>query len=188
MATISVSLPADGQTADAADYNVPINTIVSAINGGLDSNNISAGGLVPNNLTSGTGTSWALASWVPTWTVLTIGNATQACKFVQIGKTVICKVDVVLGSTSAMGSGKPTFTLPVTAASATANLAMATARYNAGGVLALGQVQLADTTHGLLCDFLANGTYVTEDQFTNAAPGTWAASSTITATFIYEAA
>lgn len=42
MGTISVTLPQDGTTADVADYNNPITTIVTAINGNLDSNNISS--------------------------------------------------------------------------------------------------------------------------------------------------
>lgn len=42
MGTISVSLPADGTVADVSDYNTPINTIVNAINGGLDNDNIAA--------------------------------------------------------------------------------------------------------------------------------------------------
>lgn len=186
--TISLNLPSDGQSIDASDVNNPFNTIAAVINGGIDADNIEAAGVVPSALVAGTGTSWAWQSWVPTWTTLTIGNATQACKYIQIGKTVVARIDVVLGSTSAMGTGKPTFTLPVTATSATASLAMATVRYNAGGVLALGQIQLATTTTGALCDYLANGTYVTEDQLTSAAPGTWATSSTITGTFVYEAA
>lgn len=41
MSTISVGLPSDGQTIDAADYNVPINTIVTLVNGNIDTNNIS---------------------------------------------------------------------------------------------------------------------------------------------------
>ena len=42
MATVNVSLPADGDTIDAADYNTPITTIVSEINGNLDNANIDA--------------------------------------------------------------------------------------------------------------------------------------------------
>jgi hypothetical protein len=42
MATINVTLPADGDTIDASDYNVPVNTIVNEINGNLDNSNISA--------------------------------------------------------------------------------------------------------------------------------------------------
>lgn len=43
MGTISVSLPSDGQTIDAADVNSPINTIVAVINGNLDNDNIASG-------------------------------------------------------------------------------------------------------------------------------------------------
>lgn len=42
MGTISVSLPADGTTADVADYNTPIQTIVDEINGQLDNDNIAS--------------------------------------------------------------------------------------------------------------------------------------------------
>jgi len=42
MASISVSLPSDGDTIDAADYNTPINTIVNDYNGNITNANISA--------------------------------------------------------------------------------------------------------------------------------------------------
>ncbi len=42
MGTISVSLPSDGDAIVVADYNTPINTIVTAINGNLDSDNLAA--------------------------------------------------------------------------------------------------------------------------------------------------
>lgn len=41
MPTISVSLPSDGTAASVSQYNTPITTIVNAINGNLDSSNIS---------------------------------------------------------------------------------------------------------------------------------------------------
>lgn len=40
MATINVTLPSDGETADVADYNTPINAIVNEFNGNIDNNNI----------------------------------------------------------------------------------------------------------------------------------------------------
>jgi len=46
MATISVSLPSDGQTIDASDYNTPINTIVNEFNGNIDNANIKAGAAI----------------------------------------------------------------------------------------------------------------------------------------------
>jgi hypothetical protein len=42
MANISVSLPSDGETIDATDYNTPINTIVTDYNGNIDNSNIAA--------------------------------------------------------------------------------------------------------------------------------------------------
>jgi len=46
MATISVSLPTDGTTADTSDYNTPITTIVNEINGNLDNANIKSGAAI----------------------------------------------------------------------------------------------------------------------------------------------
>lgn len=43
MATISLSLPSDGQTIDAADVNTPLNTISAVINGNLDDDNVKVG-------------------------------------------------------------------------------------------------------------------------------------------------
>lgn len=40
MATVSVTLPTDGTTADVTDYNTPLTTIVTEINGNLDNANI----------------------------------------------------------------------------------------------------------------------------------------------------
>lgn len=57
MATISVSLPSDGETIDVSDYNTPITTIVNEINGNLDNNNISASAAIAGSklATSGIG-------------------------------------------------------------------------------------------------------------------------------------
>lgn len=52
MGTISVSLPSDGQTVDAADYNTPINTIVTVINGNLDVNNMADAAITPAKWTN----------------------------------------------------------------------------------------------------------------------------------------
>jgi len=113
MTTVSLTLPSDGDTIDAADVNTPFNTIANAINGNLDSTNVSAGGLTPANLTSGTGTSWAMQSYSPTLTNITIGNGTTSFKYIQIGKTVVVRYNITLGSTSSVGTDV-SFTLPVT--------------------------------------------------------------------------
>lgn len=43
MATVSTTLPSDGQTIDAADVNTPINAILSEFNGNIDNDNIKTG-------------------------------------------------------------------------------------------------------------------------------------------------
>jgi len=58
MGTVSVSLPSDGQTIDAADYNTPINTIVSEINGNLDNSNIASDAAIDRSKISGFTDGW----------------------------------------------------------------------------------------------------------------------------------
>lgn len=58
MATISVSLPSDGTTADVSDYNTPITTIVTAINGGLDDANIASAAAIARTKIASSTTLW----------------------------------------------------------------------------------------------------------------------------------
>lgn len=51
MATITVSLPSDGDTIDAADYNTPITTIVDEINGGIDADNLASNAVTTAKIT-----------------------------------------------------------------------------------------------------------------------------------------
>jgi hypothetical protein len=81
MATISVSLPADGSTADVADVNTPITTIVNAINGNLDSNNISSlngsklvAASVPGSALDATTTQGWIAGLAAPNTITALGN------------------------------------------------------------------------------------------------------------------
>src|SRR4051812_42420252 len=46
MGTISVTLPTDGTTADVADVNTPITTIVTELNGNIDNANIKTGAAI----------------------------------------------------------------------------------------------------------------------------------------------
>lgn len=46
MGIVSVSLPTDGTTADVADYNTPITTVVDEINGNIDNANIKTGAAI----------------------------------------------------------------------------------------------------------------------------------------------
>lgn len=53
MSLINVNLPSDGTTADVADYNDPINTIVNEVNGNLDNSNIDASAAIAGSKLAG---------------------------------------------------------------------------------------------------------------------------------------
>lgn len=52
MGLVSITLPSDGTSADVADYNTPLTTITTALNGNIDNNNIS--GVSGSKVTVGT--------------------------------------------------------------------------------------------------------------------------------------
>ena len=56
-------------------------------------------------------------SWTAATTNPSIGNGTLAGRYVQIGKTVICSIALVMGSTTTYGSGNWSLSLPKTVAS-----------------------------------------------------------------------
>lgn len=189
MGTVSLTLPNDGDTIDAADVNTPLNAIAAVINGDIDDANIQAGGVVPNALVSGTGTSWAWQSWTPTWTTVTVGNGTHDCKYIQVGKTVICRLSFTFGSTSAMGTGVPTFTLPVTAVSYTTAHNLGTVRLQTAGANSNGApIRFASTTTADIVQLTASGSNILEAGLSSTSPGTWTTGSILHGTFAFEAA
>ena len=120
MGTISVTLPSDGQTIDAADYNVPVNTIVSAINGNLDTNNLSAAaGITAAQLNfggSGSGIWWqelGRATLVGAGDTITVASIT-AKKYLKIKVSAIASGQIGLYLTFNNDTG-PWETAPTTA-------------------------------------------------------------------------
>lgn len=119
MATINVSLPSDGTTADVSDVNTPINTIVSEINGNLDNANIkssaaiSGSKLADNSIDLGTKTStwdgWIAVtdswSYASATTVTVPSDATtkysvgDRIKFIQSATTKYFQVTAVASTT-----------------------------------------------------------------------------------------
>lgn len=191
MGTVSVSLPSDGQTIDAADYNVPINTIVTEINGNLDSNNIAEGGVVPNSLVDGTGTSWAWQSWTPTYSGITIGTGTVDAKYRQVGKTVHVRISITFSASTSVDSGNATISLPVNSVSyGTASVPIVNAGIfddATGSNYPVAVVMGGTTSFGFrLLD--SSGTYITAASWSATVPFTFTTSDVIYANFSYEAA
>ena len=112
MATINPDMSGivDGAVGDAADWKTPMNTIINAINGTLDSSNLSAtSGVLPTQLASN-------AALIPkTGSIITAGAITLQ----------VAQVSIAPGANSSSASstswGTPFSTLLGTWASITAN-------------------------------------------------------------------
>lgn len=149
---------------------------------------------VPNSVLSNTGafnSNWAWTSFTPSYTNLTVGNATNQGYYTQIGKTVYVKTKLVLGSTSTVGT-VPTMTLPVTTANniyVATNSPLGTATYLQSGTRNFfANVLWASTTTVTFLTFVVNGTTIDLANITATAPFTWTTNAQINSFFTYEAA
>lgn len=106
--------------------NTPINQLAAVINGNLDNDNIASGaGIDPTKIAGGTtGMFSAWTSYTPSvsGTGSALGNGTITGHYIRVGKTVIAKIEFILGSTSTVGSNL-SFSLPVTASTNSATIA-----------------------------------------------------------------
>lgn len=161
---------------------------ISVASGAIQANSaIKDGIILPKSLLAGTGSSWTWQSWTPTFTVITVGNGVHDSKFTVVGTTVICVLQFTFGNTSAMATGTPTFTLPITAAALVSFCYLGNVRLNTS-TSSPGIVRLASTTTGDIKSQKSDGTYLAEDALSATVPGNWGTSSTISGIFVYEAA
>lgn len=128
-------------------------------------------------------------SWTPTITNLSGGTLNYAV-YEQIGKTVRMKLKYTLGGAGI--SGRPTFTLPVTAASRTANAAdvingVVDLRDASGNAYPGALANDTSTTVSLYC-VDASATYASYSAVSATKPFTWASTDYILFNAYYEAA
>lgn len=153
---------------------------------------INSSGTDETVITTGETSYTAWQTWTPTWTNLTIGNATTSYTYNQTGKTVRAYLYVALGTTTTVGTS-PVFTLPVTAAS----------KYTSSARGMLGQMSLvqtgvatflgyiyssSSTTAATLSTMNVAGTYLAEAAITATVPFTWATGHSMQIKIEYEAA
>lgn len=153
---------------------------------------------IPNIFTSGTalpaaelnkvrdslkavGDPWT--AYTPVWTASTtnptLGNGTLTGAYMQAGKLVIWRLKLTFGSTTTVGSGTWSFTLPATAASTTEASGSGLARDDS----AVAYTPLVVRAAGGVFDLVGPSSRVN-----NASPYVWATLDTITASGVYEAA
>jgi len=201
MATITVSLPSDGDTIDVVDYNTPITTIVNEFNGGISNDNISAtAGISGTKLGAGTsgvgndnlnttagdvGGSWL--AWTPTFTGFTKGSATIVSRYTKIGKTVHFFMSITLAANSSLDGSSIVFTIPQNSTS-TSEFASSVRLVDASGSTYNGICYLASTTTAIILNLKSDGTYVTHAALGGSAPFTWTTSDSIRVSGTYEIA
>lgn len=182
----------EGTTAVAHSSGVSIkkNTTSRDFEVLQDGTGMADSSITPRKLLAGTGTSWVWQDWTPTWTNLTIGNATVVAKYIQIGKTVHFKLSVTLGSSSSVGTA-PLFSLPVNAATdinafpAPIGIGVLV---DTGTANYLGLIHHGGTNRGRFSVGNAAGTYLAENAPTATVPFTWTTSDVLHAIGTYEAA
>ena len=126
--------------------------------------------------------------WTPTYSNITVGNATVTAKYLKVGRMVTGGIHIQFGSTSAV-TGDAFITLPVPAASG-ALVAATVHYYNPTGTTAgwvLGAYEISGSNLYLRAP-LATGTYLQFASLSATIPGTWQTNSQIRAQFTYESA
>lgn len=129
--------------------------------------------------TTTTGDAWT--SWTPSWTNLTIGNATVSAKYWKVGKLVVAKIDMAWGTTTS-ASSTILVSLPVTAkavGAGTSNYAPAGTAWfwDASAGVGWHFLPTFDSTTNLRFR-QQNGTTGTGANVTSATPVTWTGSGT----------
>jgi hypothetical protein len=186
--------PINSGVAKRAEVVAAINSIANEFNGSIDDANIKSNAAInPTKIAGGVaGMFGAWPSWSPTWANLTLGNAVQAFEYIQVGKTVLYRGYITLGSTSAVGTG-PTFTLPVNAkdtgkgtASGAPEIGLVYMERNSVANFQ-GLITLASVSTGALSVFNVSGTYLTLSAVTASVPFAFAAGDEIRIRGFYEA-
>ncbi len=134
-------------------------------------------------------TEWA--DWTPTLSNMTLGNGTVVARYTQIGKTVFARFSFILGSTSAI-SNNPGVTVPVTPSSTgytTTIPFIGIADFLESGVARNhGVITLLSTTDFRPFVNTVTGTYATSSSISATVPFTWGTADEYVFQVCYEAA
>jgi hypothetical protein len=137
----------------------------------------------------------AWTSYTPTWTNVTIGNATQNSAYIAAGKLYIVRTSIVFGSTTSL-SGIPEITLPggvsVRGSGAyedTSIFGVGGFRSGAGNDYPAGIMRSGTTAARVrFLTYNTAGTYALYDTVSATIPFTWGNGARISGTFVFEAA
>lgn len=131
----------------------------------------------------------ALAAWTsytPAWTgsgTPTVNNGTLTGSYRQVGKSVEYRITLVIGSTTTVGSGTWSFSVPATMTAATEDAIGSGLAFDTSANARTVLLARASTSTTITLLSVAAGANVT-----NAAPYTWATGDRVSVTGFYQAA
>ena len=122
-------------------------------------------------------------SWTAATTNPSIGNGTLSGRYVQIGKSVIYSIALVMGSTTTYGSGIWRFSLPKLVANSSVRYIGQWRAYDAStGASYSGVTSLSSGNSGIIIFSRDQGS----STLSNVVPFTWASSDELFVTIVYE--
>lgn len=145
----------------------------------------------PNRLQVYDGSAWLnidtkFTAFTPTWTNLTVGNATQVAQYIQIGKFVYVEGQLTFGSTTSISSN-PKINYPVTADTSAPNAMVFWTRYvDTGSTVFYGACEAEASTVDFYNINVA-GSYPGMATLNATVPMTWTTNDVIHYSFIFEA-
>jgi len=125
-------------------------------------------------------------TYSPTYSGLTIGNGTVISRYTQVGKLVFVQYQLTFGSTTSISSVNPTISLPVTAASLSAQNYMGLASLlDSGTAIFSGRTILNSTTVFVVQRHIVTGTNLVFGAIDATTPFTWTTNDILSANFSY---
>ncbi|MCZ0207893.1 hypothetical protein OZK63_21000 [Streptomyces sp. UMAF16] len=132
----------------------------------------------------------AWTTYTPTWTASTtnpsLGNGTISGRYMKIGRTVLCSINTITGSSTTYGSGSYNWSLP--APSASTGISVVGHAHLLGVDRWQGQIIISSNTSLCSAFFPISTTNTRIDFCTATRPETLAAGAQIRLTLAYEAA
>lgn len=126
-------------------------------------------------------------SWSSSGTAPNIGNGTIIGRYMKFGRTVVCHINLAMGSTTTYGTGSYNFSLPSTSANAGASL-LGNAQILQGTNRWVGQSVLSPNTATTSPFFPTSSTSTLTDFMTGTQPQTLASGAQLRLTLVYESA
>lgn len=134
-------------------------------------------------------TDWT--TWSPTWTNLSIGtggSAAETYEYVKLGKTVIARFELVLGTSGASVGTGPTLPVPANVNTTMPNNVMGFVKMVLGATSFIGEMQYNATGSVIPRTLDASATSLKTGAVSATVPATWAAGDKMSGQFIYRAA